>query len=90
MPLAVPHNPSPELVNTRLRDMDVALENLLQLEEAVVAGKGVIKITWIRRMQELARHLDTRATERLMGLARQQEADGMMNRDASATAFGLI
>ena len=40
--------------------------------------------------QEVARHLDRRATERLLGLAQQDEADGIMNRDGNAQQFGLI
>ena len=48
--LPVPLNPTPTLVAKRLRDLDVALDNLLQLEDAM-AGKGDVRVEWIRRMK---------------------------------------
>eukprot|EP00750_Incisomonas_marina_P032853 INCI9383.2.p1 GENE.INCI9383.2~~INCI9383.2.p1 ORF type:complete len:1011 (+),score=200.32 INCI9383.2:2704-5736(+) len=87
--LEVPLNPTPDLVFKRLRDLDVALSNLMQLEDAV-ASRGQLKLEWIRRMQEVARTLDGRATDRLLTLAHQDEAAGIMNRDGNAQEFGLI
>lgn len=87
--LDVPLNPTPSDVSLRLRDLDIALDNLLQLEE-VMSCKGHVKIEWIRRMQEVAHNLNDRASERLLGLAHQAEADGIMNRDGTAEEFGLM
>lgn len=61
----------------------------MQLEDAV-ASRGQLKLEWIRRMQEVARTLDGRATDRLLTLAHQDEAAGIMNRDGNAQEFGLI
>lgn len=37
-------------MDTRLQDLDAALDNMLQIEEAM-AARGVINIKWIKRMQ---------------------------------------
>ena len=87
--LAVPLNPTQELVRNRLRDLDVALDNLLQLEEAM-AHRGHTKIDWIKRMQDVATSLNQRSTERLISLAHRDETDAILNRDGVAEQFGLI
>jgi ABC-type multidrug transport system fused ATPase/permease subunit len=87
--IPVPLNPTPELVRLRLQDLDVAMHNLLNLEDAL-AGCGTINIEWIQRMQNAARNLDFRASERLLALAHKGETDSLMNREGNADQFGLI
>jgi hypothetical protein len=41
-------------------------------------------------LQDVARTLDGRVSERLLNLARLQEADGIMSRDGDAARFGMI